>query len=266
MQIFDFNDYRAYLKEHFSGTGAGRGKRLLLAQHLNCQPSFLTQVLGEKAHLSLEHAISVCEYLKLNESESQYFMLLVQKGKAGSKKLSDYFDEKISKIKEKRKSIDRRIGVKTTLSSEDQMTYYSVWYYSAIHILCALPHIKTTEDIANHLKLDLVVVKEALKFLEAKGFVVVEKGQYKIGSSRIHLKKGSAMLPRHHANWRMRAITELDIDKKEDLHYTAVLGISKSDYALFREKMLQLLQEFEPVITQSQDEVQVVMLMDLFQT
>ncbi len=74
------------------------------------------------------------------------------------------------------------------------------------------------------------------------------------------------MLPRHHANWRMKAMMALDHEKKDELHYTAVLGISKKDYSLFREKMMNLLSDFEPVITKSPEEIQVVMLLDLFQT
>lgn len=266
MQVFEFNDYRLYLKNAFSGSGAGRGKRGPLAASLNCQPSFLTQVFMERAHLSLEHAISVCDYLKFDESESQYFMLLVQKAKAGSKKLENYFEQKLKKIIQKRNSIDTRIRIQTVLSVEDQMIYYSVWYYSAIHILCSLPNIKTAEDISEYLKLDLILIKEAMRFLEEKGFIKQDKGNYEIGSRRIHLKKGSSMLPRHHANWRMKAIASLDNEKKDELHYTAVLGIAKKDHILFREKMLQLLEEFEPIIEKSPEEVQVVMLIDLFQT
>lgn len=266
MQIFNFTDYRLYLKEVFSGSGSGRGKRGLLAKQLNCQPSFLTQVFMERAHLSLEHALSTCDYMKFDENETQYFMLMVQQAKAGTKNLEDFFEKELKKIREKRDSIDARIRIQTNLSVEEQMTYYSVWYYCAIHILSSLPSIKTVEDISEYLKLDLLTVKEAMHFLKEKGFVTESDGKLQIGSRRIHLKKGNSMLPRHHANWRMKAIAALDSDKKDELHYTAVLGIAKKDYNLFREKMMNLVAEFEPIITKSPEEVQVVMLLDLFQT
>jgi uncharacterized protein (TIGR02147 family) len=266
MQVHDFDNYRQYLKKVFSATGPSRGKRVQLAEFLNCQPSFLTQVLTEKSHLSLEHGISLCEYLSFNESESQHFMLLLQRDKAGTDKLREYFESKLYKIRAKRSLIENRIKVKTDLSAEDQMKYYSSWYFSAIHILCSLPRINTVEDLSQYLKLEVAIIKEALTFLEKKGFIKVIEGKLSIGSRRIHLKNGSAMLPRHHANWRMKAIAALDNEKKDQLHYTAVLGISKNDMILFREKMLKLLEEFEPVIQSSQEEVQVVLLLDLFQT
>jgi uncharacterized protein (TIGR02147 family) len=264
MQLFDFTDYQLYLKSSFSGTGEGRGKRAHLAEALNCQTSFLTQVFTQKAHLSLEHALKACEYLNFDEKESDYFMLLVQKGKAGNKKLEDYFQRKIKKIKQTRDQIDHRIKIKTDLSLEDQMTYYSVWYYAAIHIAASIPNINTAEKISKYLNLSPLITKNALSFLEAKGFVEFVNGAYIVGARRIHLKKGMPMLPRHHSNWRMKAIASIDQEKEHDLHYTAVLGISKTDAQLLREKLLKLLEEFEPVISKSPEETSVVLLLDLF--
>ena len=192
-------------------------------------------------------------------------MLLVQKAKAGSKSLESFFNGKISEIQKQRDQVKERIKIKTELKTEDQMKYYSSWFYSAIHILCALPNLNTVEQISKKLKLDIGLVKEVLNFLESKGFVQSSAGKYSIGSRRIHLAQGSPMLPRHHSNWRMKAIESVDQEKTSDLHYSAVLGIAKRDIKVFKEKLLNLLEEFEPIVSESKEEVPVVLLMDLFE-
>ncbi len=265
MQVFDFNDYRNYLGTVFSGSGEGRGKRLKLAEYLNCQASFLTQVFSGKAHLSLEHAIKTSQYLNFNAIENDYFMLLVQKEKSGNKDLEKYFGEKIQHIRNEREQINARIKVQTDLTLEDQMKYYSVWYYCAIHILTSIPGCNLPDVISQKLKLDILIVKDSLEFLVEKGFVKIINSKYVIGSRRIHLKKGSPMLPRHHSNWRMKAIESVDRETADDLHYTAVLGIAKDDMKIFREKLLKLLEEFEPIVTRSAEDSQVVLLLDLFE-
>lgn len=264
MQLFEFKNYRLFLKQQFSPTGTGRGQRGILAEFLNCQASFLTQVMTEKSHLSLEHAIRTCEFLKFDEIESDYFMLLVQKSKSGSQKLEEHFEKKLNLIKEKRRQINTRIGVKTELSVEDQMIYYSVWYYSAIHILTSIPMFSNAESIAKVLNLDLLTIKKALQFLQEKGFVKIHNGKYSIGSRRIHLPQTSAMLPRHHSNWRTQTMVAIDNPKENDLHYTAVLSLSEKDVLVLREKILKLLEEFEPVITESKEETIAILLFDLF--
>jgi uncharacterized protein (TIGR02147 family) len=263
-QLYEFSDYRIYLQKVFPGTGEGRGQRVRLAEYLNCQTSFLSQVLTDRTHLSLEHAIKTSEFLKHTPQEKKYFMLLVQKGKAGSPPLEKFFDQQIAEIKKKRSEIHERVGVKTELSAEDQMKYYSTWYYLAIHILTALPGLQSAEAIAAHLKLEMGTVKEALEFLESRGFIRASSEGYAIGMTRLHLPKGSSMLPRHHANWRIKAIESVDQEKPQDLHYSVLLGISKKDQKLLKEKLLKVIEEFEPVIQESKEEVPVVFLMDWF--
>ena len=264
VDLFRFKEYRDYLRVEFSGTGENRGRRALLSKRLKCQTSFLSQVLTDRSHLSLEHAIQTSEFLNHNASEKRYFMLLVQKSKAGSKTLLNYFDEEISKIHQERESIQERINVKTELNLEDQMKYYSTWHYSALHILAALPTLNSVDGMCTRLKLEPALVKNALQFLEESGFVRKKDGAYQIGPTRIHLPKGAPMLPRHHANWRMKAIESVDEEKAGDLHYSGILGISKKDAKVFKERLLQLLQEFEPILLESKEEVPIVLLMDLF--
>jgi uncharacterized protein (TIGR02147 family) len=264
IDLYQFRDYRKYLRLEFAGTGPLRGRRTQLAKHLRCQTSFLSQVFTDRAHLSLEHAVPTSEFLNHTPSETKFFMALVQKARAGSKSLEHYFDEEIALLLSHHDQIQSRIPTERELGPEAQMTYYSTWYFSAIHVLCALPKWQTAQEIAVHLKLEIQLVKEVLLFLEKNGFVVKKAGSYQIGATRLHLPKGSPMLPRHHSNWRMKAIDSVDQEKPQDLHYSAVLGISKKDQAIFREKILSLIEEFEPIVRSSKEEIPVILLFDLF--
>ena len=62
----------------------------------------------------------------------------------------------------------------------------------------------------------------------------------------------------------MRAIEAVNYEQKDDLHYSAILGINKSDVPKFKEKMLELIQELEPIIKESEEDTPVALLMDLF--
>lgn len=262
--LYQFQDYRPYLAIEFAGTGPSRGRRTLLAKHLRCQSSFLSQVFTARAHLSLEHALATSEFLHHSPDETKYFMVLLQKARAGSRALEIYFETELKKLGRDRDQIHSRIHSQSELSVEAQMTYYSTWYFAAIHVICALPKLQTAPEIASYLKLDISLIKEVLIFLEKQGFIFKKNGTYQIGSTRIHLAKGSPSLPRHHSNWRMKAMAAVDQEKETDLHYSAVLGISKKDQKLFRERLLRLIEEFEPIIRESKEEVPVIWLMDLF--
>ncbi|WP_412471259.1 TIGR02147 family protein [Halobacteriovorax sp. RT-2-4] len=265
MNIYDFTDYREYLRECL-GPKSKNFTRKSLSYELNCQLSFINQVLTFRSHLSLEHAIKTSNYLQLTDEEKDYFLLMVQKDRAGSVELERYFLEKINDIQNKRKEITNRIKATNTLTTEDQMKYYSSWYYVAIHILTALPTFNGAQEIATHLKLNIKVVKDALDFLIDKNFVTIDShGKLAIGSTRIHLPQGSDMLPRHHVNWRQKAMESVDHVGENDLHYSSLLGISRKDLPVLKEKVLKLLEEFEVVLNETGEEIPVVFTLDLFE-
>lgn len=262
--VFDYDDYQAYLANRFAPSGESRGGRSKLAQTLRCQNSFVSQVLSGKSHLSLEHALLTSQFLDHSEEESRFFMLLVVKGKAGSKSLEKFYEGQIREIREKRQQIRERIQVSHELKGEDQMTYYSAWYYLAIHILVALPPFQTKEALCRHLHLPPAKVGEVLDFLHSRGLVIEKSGRYGIGVARIHLGHGSPMLARHHANWRMKAIEAVDHADQDDLHYSGVIGISAEDGNKLKSLLLSFIEKTEGVVRESKEDTAFCLLLDLF--
>jgi uncharacterized protein (TIGR02147 family) len=263
--LFDHDDYRRYLRIALDEGHAARGRRSRLAQFLKCQTSFISQVLSGRSHLSLEHALRASEFLAHTGEERDFFMLLVQKAKAGSKELEIYYGAQIEQARSCRQVVKERIKVKDELKLQDQITYYSAWWYGAVHVLCALPGTQTREQIAAKLSLPVEVVEKTLSFLEEKGLISENGGRYGIGKRRIVLGSSSPLLPRHHANWRMRAMQSVDHAKATDLRYSGVIALSRQDAARVRSVLLDALQKSEAILKETDEEAPYVMLMDLFE-
>ena len=75
------------------------------------------------------------------------FLLLVQHARAGTHSLRAHFKRAISTAQEERLNLQKRVGVKQTLSKEDQATYYSLWYYAAVHVMTGIPSLQTKAAI-----------------------------------------------------------------------------------------------------------------------
>ncbi len=263
--VFEHSEYRVFLKNVLTPEDGGRGARSRLAQALGCQSSFISQVLSGKTHLSLEHALKAARHLALGEGEERYFLLLVQKAKAGSVELERYFEKQLKEIQRDRQDIQRRIRVQSDLKGEDQMTYYSAWYYLAIHVLIAFPEFGSKAAIAKRLRLSPALVGRVLDFLVSRGLAVEKGGAYRIGTSRIHLPRGSAMLPRHHSNWRMKAIEAVDEESENDLHFSGVIGLSRKDALRLKAMMLTLVEQTEHLLKETREEAPYCVLLDLFE-
>jgi uncharacterized protein (TIGR02147 family) len=261
---FDFHDYRAYLKARLPTKGEDRGIRSRLAETLRCQSAYISRVLAGESHFSLEHAALISRFLNHSDQEREYFLLLVHEARAGNKELTDFYHEKRQEILERRKTISERIQVKKGLNHEDQMTYYSAWYYAAIHVMLTVARWQAAPEIAKYLQIPLSQVQRVLDFLESTGLAIREGDHYKNGEARIHLGKDSPMIARHHGNWRMRAMQAADRFSREDLFFSGPVSISEADAEKIRGKILKLLEEVEPLFQQSKEEAVFCLDFDFF--
>lgn len=265
ISIFEYEDYQEYLTNVLVTSGERRGMRSKLARQIGCQPAFVSQVLLKKGHFSNEHAIESAKFLELSEEETDYFLLLVQYQRAGTTSLRNFLQKKIRKIQESQKNIKSRIKVDKMIGSENQAEYYSSWHYAAIHIATSIPHFSTPEAIAKQLSIPLNRVINCLEFLVSCGLVLQKNQKYLIGETRIHLGANSNLIAKHHSNWRIRAINQLDSFQSSNTHYSLVMSLSEKDVERIREELIQCIQRCESIIQESPEEKLYCVGLDFFQ-
>ena len=229
ISVFEFKSYKSYLKKLLAPSGPSRGMRTGLAEVLGCNIGFISQVLNGDTHFSLEHAIRVTDFIQLSGQEKDFFLILVHYEKAGSHQLREYYQKQIDEMLFKRQEIKNRIRSSKSLDEKDYVTYYSQWFFAAIHMLLSIPGYQTKIAVSKKLGITLKQVDTALTFLTEKGFVIEEDGLYKTGATRIHLSKTSPIIIQHHTNWRLEAIKSFSNLNEDDLHYSAVLTMSVED-------------------------------------
>ena len=264
MIVFDFKNYKNYLKKILDTKGDARGSRSKLAKVLGCQTGFISQVLNGETHFSLEHCAGISKYLGHDEEEKHFFMLLCQLDKAGSVDLKEYYLTQIRKIQNERKEIKNRIKVTDQLAEVDYITYYGQWYYAAIHVLVSISSFQTKESISKRLNLNIDTTAQALKFLLEKGLIIENSGKYSIGQSRIHLDRKSPLISKHHTNWKIEAIKSLDKHNLSDMHYSSVVALSRKDAEKIKEVMLKSLEDIEVILRPSPEEEIYSVSMDFF--
>lgn len=261
---FLFNDYRSYLSDALSKS-QGKSLKSKLAKALSCQPSFLSQVLTEKTHLSLEHALKTADFLKISQDEKKYFLLLVQKDRSGTKDLQNYFENQLKDMKDLRDEIKEAVDFKSDIHLSDYGEYYSNWWYAAVHIAAGIPGLDATKDIAENLSLPFKVTDRTVQFLIKKGLIVIdEDGGLQRGENRIHIGSDSPLINSHHRNWRLKSLEDLSNFKTEDLRYSGVICVTKEDGVKIREIILNAIKKSESIMRKSGDEELFTLLLDFY--
>ncbi len=263
--LFEYRDYKEYLNSALTIRGvAGRGERTRLAEFIGCHTGYISQVLRGGAHLSLEQAEAVTRFFGHNQNQAKYFLSLVQFNRAGTESLRSIFEKNLNELTEKQYELKQRLGVKKSLSPEDQSRFYSSWHYGAIHVLVSLPSCHTERGISAYLGIPIEKVSEVLQFLTEVGLVVLKDEQYQIGTTHIHLERESPMIAKHHTNWRLQAIQSLDNSQSKDLHYSSVITASHNDSVRIREILVRAIEEVRATVRGSKDEACYAYSVDFF--
>ena len=235
-----------------------------MAQAVNCQPSYISQVLNGAGDLSLEQGAQCHEILGHSALEAHCFMLLLQLARAGNSALQEYYSKQLLKAHEEHKFLQNRIDQKVGLSKRDQQTYYGNHLNALLHVALTIEDLRTPARLSQRFGLPLELVREALEFLVSAGLANEEEGSYTVGPKQIHLGRESKLVSRHHMNWRVKALENLDLASTRDLHYSSVISHSLEDAPRIRNILVQALAEIQKIVKDSPAEDVFVLNTDHF--
>ncbi len=175
MNIFDYSDYRKYLRDYYQDQKAR--DRNFTVRHIAEKvgfksASFFCQLMNGRSNMSTDFINKFCSFLNLDKKESAYFESLVNYNQAKNhiqkKKL---FENIISFKQSKMRTIDA-----------DLYEFYDKWYYNAIReLLFFYPFSGDYHELAKMLNpaISPADARTAIALLEKWGLVRKdENGRY----------------------------------------------------------------------------------------
>lgn len=264
IDIYQFQDYRSFIKTWVKVQKNSWGLWARLSKAANCQPAYFTQAMKGSVQLTQEHILNLSEYLKLNQQETEYFLLLLEYQRAGTKNLSSFYLKKISYLQKEKQDLSNRLNRKNVEIQLDANLYYSAWYWSAIHIMTTIPEFQTTNAIAERLCIPVETTMRCLQSLKEQGLIVQESNRWKWVSGDIHIPKKSPLIGMHHKNWRDKAVQDSLEPNTDGIHFTTVSSISKKDFELIKKRIFDLIDEAAKITGPSQEEELICFTCDIF--
>ena len=264
VDVFLFKDYRSFLLHVLGDKTERRGLKLQAARHIGCHTTVISHVLHGKIELNLEQAEKFCGFLNFTADEEHYFLLLVQRERAGTRALKTYFQKQIDLILKNRHDIKERIGSHQVVTKEVSQRYYSSWLYAALHVALSIPELRSIKELSRRFQVAEPTIADALEFLISAGLAINDKNGLNIGPKHVHLGSQSTNITSHHRNWRLQALHSLELAHKNDLHYSSAVTLSAEDVSLIKEKIIESLKDLNKTIAVSKEEEVFVLNFDFF--
>ncbi|MDB5048444.1 MAG: hypothetical protein JWO30_1515 [Fibrobacteres bacterium] len=131
VNIFDYIDYRQYLREAYAerrGENPKFSYRFIASKVGFASPGFFANVLSGKKDISLKLVLKFAELFGLARKEKEYFETLVMFNKAtGASEKKDYLDRLLTM---------RGSGIKSV--EAHQWEYFEKWHHTAVRELIAI--------------------------------------------------------------------------------------------------------------------------------
>lgn len=264
MTIFEFDNYKSFIKAKIAGNKTERAYQSKLAEAIGCQKSFFSQVLGGEPHLTPDHAAKLCRFWEFTTEESNYFLNLVLLNRAGSPELRSLLASQMRELKNRRQNLTEKIRWPTISERPGDDLYYTSWYWGAIHMLVSVPKYQTAESIARRLLLPVDTVEAALKWLSERGLIKKGKSGFEVARNLTYLPNTSPMIEMHHFNWRQRALGNIQRQDTSALHYSAAFALSVDDFNEIKEVIVNFIERLNQKIEPSPCEDVACFNCDLF--
>ena len=265
--IFKYRDYKEFVRDRVSEMDHnGRGQYRAMAKHMRVHASLLSHVFRGSKDLTSEQACSLADFLGLEVLETDYLVALVEHARAGSTTLGDSIERRLRMLREKQLQIEYRLPTAKPLSAEQQTTFYSQWYFSAVRLATSLEGTASNASvIAARLELPVELVERALAFLVSAGLVTRQGSQYAMATKRTHLAAASPLVSAHHRNWRTKAMSMYDHMDTDDFAFTAAIALAKEDFARVRQLLVECVANAAKLIEPSKCETLALLNVDFLE-
>lgn len=169
--IFEYNDYRSFLKDWFSYLKDLDPKFSVrkLARDINVSSSYFPSVMSSKIPLRERIIPAIAKYTQLNRQEEHFLTYLVEFNEAKDLQAQSEAFKKISRFSHFKTSQLKNLALHQ---------YFSSWHYVAIRELIRQKNFKTDPKWikANLIKnVPLTDIKEALNFLVKYGMAELDE-------------------------------------------------------------------------------------------
>lgn len=255
MVIFEYHEYKKFVNDWIGlQAHGGHGQLRQLALYLEINSVVMSQVFRGDRDLTLEQALGVTKFMGLSELERDYFLLLVQKSRAGSHELKSVFEKQLDALRITAQSLKNRVKHQK-FTDEDKATFYSQWYYSAVRLGVSIPNLSTVSDIADYLKIDRSLIAKVIEFLLKHKLIVQEQGRLNMGPQVTHVGHDSPFVNRHHTNWRLKSLQAMENITDLDLYYTGPMALSKEATKEIRKLLVEFVEKSTKKAASSDSEI-----------
>ncbi len=264
-QILDYIEYRAFLRDYLKAQQISQ-RQLCLEASINT--SYFSKVMADKAELSEVQLFAIAKYLKLNDWQVEYLLLMGTLSRTAMTTMYQYTYQKLNQIRATQQNLLQSLrGIEQDAIALE--AYYEQAVTARVHIALTIPRYAVQPE---QLRLDLGLSREVFQLQIQKliglGLVRKHKNQLMVVKATVHLDQKHPASERNHKNWRVETLAHLHRggSSDDDYHFSALFSCDRESCLKINRRIKACLVEIQNIVSEAQSCDQVYHLgIDLYQ-
>lgn len=265
MEFFESNDYRKSLKRSLLERRKQMGLKFTaarMAERIGVQPTYLSNVLNGKAHLSEDQLFLGAKFLKLTRTETDFLMLLRRHQRCQNAELKALYDEQISVIRVDESQLSKQLKVGPAKASIEE--YFVDPYCHKIHLFLTVDeYARKPKLIAERLGLTSELLQAKLTKLKELGLIRMESGKIAPLETTMYLSPDSNASLAYRTSLRMLAGAKLQRCNAEDTFISVCFSAGKQSLKEVKKQLTAFLNASQKATTSDEADDVFVLNIDL---
>jgi uncharacterized protein (TIGR02147 family) len=264
MNPFEYEDYKKWVNDWVAAQPkGGHGQFRQLASYLKVNSVVMSQVFRGEREITTEQAVGLAKYMCLSEGERNFFLLLVQRARAGTRELTEIITGQMNSLRKRSMALKNRIK-HSEFSEKERAIFYSHWYYSAVRLGVSIDGLNSIASLSDHLGLERSLVTKVVNFLLENKLILEKNKKLEMGPQVTHVGHDSPFVNRHHANWRLQGLQSMDATDEKQLFYTGTMALSRQAADTIRQELIRLIEKATKTAAESKSETLTCLNIDWF--
>lgn len=270
MHLFEYESYKAALKDAVLEKKAHLGLHYTfqkMAVACRIEKTYLSRVLNDTSHLSLEQLYLACAYLGFNADQQHYMQILLQLERASESPYKTNLKSELERVRIRLATTEQHIK-STSLSpdSPEMIEYFLLPEAQIVHMFLTIP--RFAEDlrlISESLRISMERLLELMRKLEALGFIQLRDGLYRVVKNDMHFSSESRYFEAYRLASRMRSLQrQQQLSREEGYSFSVSFSSTPEVQARIRGEFMKLLSKIESWVKEGGEEEVYQMNFDLF--
>lgn len=263
LAVFYYENYRTFLADLIAENSETKGYRTRLAEAAGCQKSFLSQVMAERVHLTLDHAAAIAGFLNYDTDQSEYLIDLVTFARAAEGPLKKILYERLYRKKTDKRKISNQFPTSHQLEFKHHAEFYTRWYVSAVYML--LGKDQDAGVLSRRLGIEATLITDTLEMLERIGLTYRDSdGRFQKTQTFLFLKE-SPFKYSFRSSWRNVALLKQQLPDPEAAFFTMLWSVSIENRAKILRIFTEAIAAAQEICSAQQPEEDLICLnMDFF--